>query len=77
MGKPKISIVVPVYNMEMYLSECLDSIKSHTFSQWVCILLDDSSRDASADIYDEYAVKDTRFKVIPKANGELSSVCIH
>ncbi len=73
MEKPKISIIVPVYNMEMYLRECLDSIKAQTFSDWECILVDDGSSDSSPAICDEYANRDNRFMVIHKENGGLSS----
>ncbi len=73
MEKPKISIIVPIYNMEKYLRQCLDSIKNQIFCDWECILVDDGSKDASAAICDEYAAEDVRFKVIHKENGGLSS----
>lgn len=73
MEKPLISIIVPVYNMERYLRECLDSIKSQTLKQWECILVDDGSTDSSPIICDEYVAKDDRFKVIHKPNGGLSN----
>ncbi|MDE6697450.1 MAG: glycosyltransferase [Muribaculaceae bacterium] len=73
MEKPKLSIIVPVYNMEKYLRQCLDSIKDQTFKDWECILVDDGSKDSSPEICDEYASKDPRFKVIHKINGGLSS----
>ena len=64
MNTPAISIIVPVYNMEQYLRECLDSIKAQTFTEWECILVDDGSSDSSPAICDEYAAADSRFKVI-------------
>ena len=64
-----ISIIVPVYNVENYLRRCLDSILAQTFSDWECILVDDGSPDASGMICNEYAEKDSRFKVIHKENG--------
>lgn len=73
MEKAEISIIVPIYNMEMYLEECLDSIKNQTYSKWECILVDDGSSDRSPEICDEFARKDSRFKVIHKENGGLSS----
>ncbi|MDE6637121.1 MAG: glycosyltransferase [Muribaculaceae bacterium] len=73
MEKPKISIIVPIYNMETYLRQCLDSIKDQTFNDWECILVDDGSTDSSSEICDEYASKDPRFKVIHKYNGGVSS----
>lgn len=73
MNAPAISIIVPVYNMELYLRKCLDSIKSQSFTDWECILVDDGSTDSSPTICDEYASDDPRFKVIHKKNGGLSS----
>lgn len=73
MEKPQISIIVPVYNVEKYLRQCLDSITSQTFTDWECILVDDGSKDKSGSICDEYAQKDNRFKVIHKPNGGVSS----
>lgn len=61
---PEISIIVPIYNVEKYLRECLDSIKSQTFTNWECILIDDCSPDGSGAICDEYAAGDSRFHVI-------------
>lgn len=71
--KPRISIIVPVYNVEKYLRECLDSISAQTFTDWECLLIDDGSPDKSGAICDEYAAKDIRFKVFHKPNGGVSS----
>lgn len=73
MEKPKISIIVPIYNMELYLRKCLDSIKAQTFTDWECILVDDGSTDSSGLICDEYASEDARFRVVHKENGGVSS----
>lgn len=70
---PEISIVVPVYNVERYLSECLDSIRDQTFKNWECILVDDGSPDGSGEICDRYAASDSRFRVIHRENGGLSA----
>lgn len=70
---PQISIIVPVYNVESYLRECLDSIVSQTFSDWECLLINDGSHDKSGTICDEYAAKDARIRVIHKNNGGVSS----
>lgn len=70
---PKISIIVPVYNVEKYLRECLDSIISQTFTDWECLLIDDGSPDKSGEICDEYAAKDSRIRVFHKENGGVSS----
>lgn len=66
------SVVVPVYNVEKYLRECVDSILSQTFTDFELILVDDGSKDSSGAICDEYAQKDNRVKVIHKENGGLS-----
>lgn len=70
---PKISIIVPVYGAEKYLHRCLDSILAQTFTDWECILVDDGSKDRSGAICDEYAQKDSRFRVFHKENGGVSS----
>lgn len=69
---PNISVIVPVYNVEQYLSSCLDSIINQYFSDIEIILVDDGSKDRSGKICDEYAQKDKRIKVIHKQNGGLS-----
>lgn len=65
----KLSIIVPVYGVEKYLRQCLDSIAAQTFKEFECILVDDGSQDACPQICDEYAAKDARFKVIHKKNA--------
>lgn len=70
---PEISVIVPVYNMEKYLCQCLDAIKRQSFVDWECILVDDGSLDRSPEICESYAKADSRFKVIHKPNGGLSS----
>lgn len=69
----KISIIVPIYNVEEYLSKCIDSILSQTLTEFELILVDDGSPDKSGEICDEYAKKDNRIKVIHKENGGVSS----
>ncbi len=70
---PQISVIVPVYNVEKYLSRCIDSILNQTFSDFELILVDDGSPDQSGKICDEYALKDSRVKVIHKKNGGVSA----
>lgn len=66
---PKISVIVPIFNVEKYLNQCLDSIIAQTFTDWECILIDDDSPDNSGKICDEYAEKDSRFIVIHQENA--------
>lgn len=73
MNKSLVSIIVPIYNVEGYLSQCLDSIIAQTYREWECVLVDDGSKDGSGRICEEYASKDSRFKVIHKPNGGVSS----
>lgn len=64
-----VSVIVPVYNVEKYLEECLDSILGQTYKDLEVILIDDGSTDSSGSICDRYAEKDKRIKVIHKENG--------
>lgn len=68
-----ISIIVPVYNAEQYLHRCIDSILAQSYTHFELLLIDDGSKDASGDICDEYAAKDTRVRVFHKENGGVSS----
>lgn len=70
---PKVSIVIPVYNSAKYLRECIDSVLAQSFSDWEVVAVDDGSSDDSPAILDEYAAKDSRIKVIHKANGGVSA----
>ena len=70
---PKVSVIVPVYNVEQYLRRCLDSILGQTMSDWEAICVDDGSPDGSASILAEYAERDSRFRILTKENGGLSS----
>lgn len=71
--KPKISIVVPVYNVERFLVDCIESIRKQTLRDFELILVNDGSTDQSGDICDQYAKKDERIIVIHKENGGQSS----
>ena len=64
----KVSIVVPVYNVEKYLRQCMDSIVNQTLKEIEIICVDDGSTDSSGDILDEYASRDNRVRVIHKEN---------
>jgi len=66
--KGLISVIVPIYNSEIYLKECLDSILAQTFKNWEAILVNDGSTDSCKKIIDEYAERDRRFKAVHKEN---------
>jgi glycosyltransferase involved in cell wall biosynthesis len=70
---PKISVIVPIYNVEAYLPRCIDSILSQTYRNIEVILVDDGSPDNSGKICDRYAGEDDRIKVIHRENGGLSA----
>ena len=69
MARPKVSVVVPIYNVEKYLRQCLDSIVNQTLKDIEIICVDDGSTDSSPEIIQEYAAKDSRVKVITKPNS--------
>ena len=69
----EISIIVPVYNVEKYLNNCIDSILSQTYTDFELILVNDGSNDNSGEICDFYKKLDSRIKVFHKENGGVSS----
>lgn len=68
MNTPKISILVPVYNVEKYLQRCVDSVLAQDFTNWEMILVDDGSPDRCPQMCDAFTAKDTRIKVIHQEN---------
>lgn len=66
---PFLSVIIPVYNAEKYLSRCFDSIITQTFKDYEVIIIDDGSTDQSPEICDRYAIKDDRFRVFHVKNG--------
>lgn len=68
-----ISVIIPVFNVEKYLRECLDSILNQTYKNIEIILVDDGSKDSSGIICDEYAQQDNRIIVIHQENMGVSS----
>ncbi|MDD4166430.1 MAG: glycosyltransferase [Endomicrobiaceae bacterium] len=72
MDKIKISIIIPVYNAELYLPQCLDSVTRQTFTDFECICINDGSTDSSLNILTKHSEKDKRFKIISQQNGGVS-----
>ena len=73
-SSPLISIITPVYNVEQYLQQCIESIILQDFQDWELILVDDGSTDKSGAICDEYALKEARIRVLHKENtGQADS----
>ena len=72
MNKTTFSIIVPVYKVEKYLSQCVNSLLRQDFDDYEIILVDDGSPDACPIICDRYAAKNDKVKVIHKTNGGLS-----
>lgn len=70
---PQISVIVPVYKVEAYLSRCVSSILGQTFRDFELVLVDDGSPDSCGEICEEYAAKDSRVHVIHQENGGLSA----
>jgi|GEM_PF-1586305 len=66
--KPSLSVIIPIYNTEKYLRDCLDSVLNQTFSDFELLAVDDGSRDRSADIVEEYMKADPRIKLIRQEN---------
>lgn len=70
--EPLVSVIIPVYNVEKYLQECLISVQNQTYSNFECIIVDDGSPDDCGKIADGFAKDDSRFRVIHQKNGGLS-----
>lgn len=70
---PKFGIIIPIFNTEKYLGECLDSITNQSYQNFVVYLVDDGSLDQSADVARSYVEKDSRFHFFSKKNGGVSS----
>lgn len=73
MMSPKVSVIVPIYNVEKYLRRCLDSVAAQTFSDYEVIMIDDGSTDSSRDIAAEYAEKLPQFKLFDNAKKGVAN----
>lgn len=72
-----VSIVIPAYNAAPFLRECLDSVRAQSFTDWEAVVVDDGSTDSTPDITQAYADADSRFRLLRKPNGGLSSARNH
>ena len=72
MNEPLISVIVPVYNVEKYLENCVNTLVKQTYRNIEILLINDGSTDASGSLCEELAQKDERIKVFHKTNGGLS-----
>ena len=72
-SKVMFSIIVPIYNTEQYLEECLDSVLGQEYSDYECVLVNDGSTDSSAEICKKYCNKDARFRLLEQKNSGLSA----
>lgn len=72
MKQPLISVIIPVYGVEKYIAQCLESVINQTYKNLEIIVVNDGTKDRSADIAKEYAAKDSRIKVYDFKNGGLS-----
>ena len=70
--QPKVSVIVPIYKVEKYIHKCINTILSQTFTDFELILVDDGSPDKCGEICEQYALNDSRIKVVHKENGGLS-----
>ena len=73
MFKPTISIILPIYNVEDYLAECLDSFAAQSFGRYELIVVDDGSPDGSRKIAESYAANDPRIRIVSRENGGLGA----
>ena len=70
---PRISIVIPVFNAETHLRECLDSVRAQTFADWECICVDDGSTDGSPSVLAQYATSDPRIRVVRREHSNAGA----
>ena len=70
--KPLVSVIIPVYNVQKYLEECVESVQTQSYANLKIVLVDDGSTDNSGELCDALAAKDTRICTLHKSNGGLS-----
>src|SRR5919199_728512 len=70
---PRVSVVVPIYNVEPYLRSCLDSLAAQTYTDLEVVMVNDGSTDRSAEIADAFSARDPRFRLLEQPNRGLSA----
>ena len=70
---PRLSIIIPAYNVERFIVETLESIRTQTFTDWECILVDDGSKDATAAVIDQWIPQDPRFRLLRQTNAGVAA----
>ena len=70
---PRISVIVPAYNVEAYIPRCLQSLQAQTFGDWEAVVVDDGSSDRTPEILDGFAAKDARIRIIHQPNAGVSA----
>ncbi len=70
--KPLVSVIIPVYNVQKYLEECVESVQNQSYTNLEIVLVDDGSTDNSGELCDALATRDTRICTLHKSNGGLS-----
>lgn len=73
MNSPTVTVIIPAYNAGKYIEQCLKSVYEQTFKNWECIVVDDGSTDNTGAICDEYANKDSRFRIVHSINQGVSA----
>ena len=71
--QPQVSVIVPVYNQEQYLEECISSIRRQTLAEWECIIVNDGSSDSSGEIARRFSEEDSRIRCLEQENRGVSS----
>lgn len=71
--QPQVSVIVPVYNQEQYLEECISSIRRQTLAEWECIIVNDGSSDSSGEIARRFSEEDSRIRCFEQENRGVSS----
>ena len=66
--QPQVSVIVPVYNQEQYLEECISSIRRQTLAEWECIIVNDGSSDSSGEIARRFSEEDSRIRCFEQEN---------